>query len=166
LSDAHHLNTSWTMNSDGDSSNFRPCPIAGQWWALRNPTSLVEIVWGGSQHNQSTVQVRLWSPYEDGIEATYICLSSNEFEFLWFSESFDPQYTPDNTYRMGQVYIDPQIERLFFVGPQDEEKRVRVLASWAVKDENFCRAQLYQEGPPLPLPTPGFAAHLLGDDFD
>ncbi len=154
------------MNSDGYSSSYRPLTEAGQWWALRNPASLVQIVQAGESREFNGTSVRIWNSREEGVDATYIILDRKEFEYLWYSTNFIP-YAPENTYRMGQIYIDPVTERLFFIGMPDEQDRVCVLASWVVNDGHFRRAVLYQDGPPRAAsPATEFVPLILGDEFD
>ena len=83
-----------------------------------------------------------------------------EFEYLWFSDIFDPM--PGREYRTGQVYRYQ--DHIFFIGPQEHGGKIRVYASWVVQYNMFYNTELYQDGPPVQ--KPGLAAHLLDDALD
>lgn len=162
-----------------DQTEVTPWPQEGQFWALLEPLTLLQVASATAMEENPVISFRQWHPVtlevnEPNHEATFLGpLKAESFRYLWYvailSEveartvfPIEVEVPPPP----GSAWIDAELEEVLFVGPSDDD-RVRILADWdvmAVFRESNLKLRPY---PPIPAPekqgTDRYSV-LSGDD--
>jgi hypothetical protein len=145
-------------------------PEVGQYWAWRNPLSLVRIDQIDPMSTPDGVTTcTQWTPYA---KDQLICFKfgGDLAEYLWFEKTFE---RPNDDGKWGFIPGDillilhpPGIDRLIFIGPDTSKEHIHVIASWEYRDDrHICSAKKYQRGPGAKEPVGKTAyQHILEDD--
>lgn len=134
-------------------SDVTPVLAVGQYWACKCPLSLIRIARPASEVSP-TVGIIQWTPKRSREDAdivttglgTLASLESYKYNHLWFEA-----HVPHNWIKVGAPMLEGDVwmyvwprdeEKIFFIGPETEEKRIHILADWQVPESHEQGVQL------------------------
>lgn len=130
-----------------DLERYSRWPMLGDFYAMRRPLCLGQITRVGSDGAQSDfVNLNLWTPHTNKEEGAYLGLTSDFADFLWYSVKFE--FTADFHINVveGDVMLATITNRLWFVGPETNDKYIHVLATFECNDSDILMSRVYQPG--------------------
>lgn len=137
--------------------------MEGSFWAWLHPLALLRAKFYAGEGNSGSFDS--WTPAGTDEWCFIMPLGPETARLLWHEQLWpDPNSVNalalDNAqvlekqgghrYKTGDVVLVPDEGRLWFVGPETNDKQIHVLADWKVNDEAICNGHVYQSGPPKP----------------
>jgi hypothetical protein len=134
-------------------SDVTPVLAVGQYWACKCPLSLIRIERPTSEVSPSVKTIQ-WTPKRsrDAAEivttglGAYASLESYKYNHLWFEARVPRNWgSRIEACLEGDVwmYVWPRDEeKIFFVGPETDEKCIHILADWQVPESHEFGVQL------------------------
>lgn len=140
----------------------------GQLWAYIPELSLLEVtnVGGGCAVFQQ------WTPVQIDQLPVVLPLPIDRFRWLWCESYVDPSNlrSEDRPLRTGDIWMFPDTQELFFIGPKRAGGKMQLVADWdfrakAEYSHHTLTATLYQPGPPPKDEDRSVIDRLLEDDL-
>lgn len=130
----------------GDLERYSRWPMVGDFYALRAPLCLGQVTHATNAFMADSILLNLWTPHSNKEEGCFLGLTVAEGDYLWYNAQFEFTANFHIEVVEGDVMLATISNRLWFVGPETNDKYIHVLATFECNDSDILMSRVYQPG--------------------